>query len=72
MKNPVEVSQAQIDAFKAIFAEDARPVQPLNGRAFLLVSTLPNTGGTFEANLILVVAGVLFLASGIWVYRRSA
>lgn len=71
MQNTVEVSQAQIDAFKAIFENDARPVQPLNGRAFLLVSTLPNTGGTFEANLVLVSAGLVLVLSGFVVYRRS-
>ncbi|MGR1225487.1 carbonic anhydrase [Aeromonas veronii] len=36
MKQPVEVSQAQIDAFKAVIHHpNNRPVQPLNGRVVL-------------------------------------
>ena len=36
MKQPVEVSQAQIDAFKAVMHHpNNRPVQPLNGRVVL-------------------------------------
>ncbi|MGL5197991.1 MAG: carbonic anhydrase family protein, partial [Aeromonas veronii] len=36
MKLPVEVSQAQIDAFKAVMHHpNNRPVQPLNGRVVL-------------------------------------
>ncbi|WP_033136147.1 carbonic anhydrase [Aeromonas finlandensis] len=36
MKQPVEVSQAQIDAFKAVMHHpNNRPVQPLNGRLVL-------------------------------------
>ena len=34
--NPVEVSQEQIDVFAGHYANNARPVQPLN-RRFLLV-----------------------------------
>jgi carbonic anhydrase len=32
LKTPVEVSQAQIQAFARLFPDDARPPQPLNGR----------------------------------------
>ncbi len=32
METPIEMSKAQIDAFKAIFPQDARPVQSANGR----------------------------------------
>ena len=36
MKEPVQVSQAQIDAFKAVMHHpNNRPVQPLNGRLVL-------------------------------------
>ena len=36
MKEPVHVSQAQIDAFKAVMHHpNNRPVQPLNGRLVL-------------------------------------
>jgi carbonic anhydrase len=33
LKNPSSVSAAQIDRFAALYPMDARPVQPLNGRA---------------------------------------
>lgn len=32
LKQPVQLSQAQIDAFAALYPHDVRPVQPLNGR----------------------------------------
>ena len=32
LKTPVEVSEAQIQAFAKLFPDDARPPQPLNGR----------------------------------------
>jgi carbonic anhydrase len=32
LKSPIELSQAQIDAFRKIFPMNARPVQALNGR----------------------------------------
>jgi len=32
LKTPVELSKNQIASFKKIFAMNARPVQPLNGR----------------------------------------
>ena len=32
MKQPVELSKAQIDAFRKLYKMNARPVQPLNGR----------------------------------------
>ena len=32
MTTPIEMSEAQIAAFKAIFDGNNRPVQPLNGR----------------------------------------
>jgi carbonic anhydrase len=33
LKTPVEISKAQIDAFHKLYKMNARPVQPLNGRA---------------------------------------
>lgn len=33
LKQPVELSQQQIDAFRSLYKMNARPVQPLNGRA---------------------------------------
>jgi len=32
LKTPVEISQAQIDAFATLYPHNVRPVQPLNGR----------------------------------------
>ena len=32
LKTPVEISQAQIDAFARLYPHDVRPIQPLNGR----------------------------------------
>lgn len=32
LKNPVEMSADQIDAFAKLYPHDARPLQPLNGR----------------------------------------
>lgn len=39
MTTPIEMSQSQIAAFKAIFNGNNRPVQPLNGRELLVNST---------------------------------
>jgi carbonic anhydrase len=32
MKKPVEISPAQIAAFAKLYPDNARPLQPLNGR----------------------------------------
>lgn len=32
LKRPIEVSESQIEAFRKLYPENARPVQPLNGR----------------------------------------
>jgi carbonic anhydrase len=37
LKTPVELSAAQLSAFKTLYAMNARPVQPLNGRTVRLV-----------------------------------
>ena len=39
LTTPIEMSEAQIAAFKAIIHNNNRPVQPLNGRELLLIST---------------------------------
>lgn len=36
LRTPVELSAAQIDAFKALYTGNARPVQPMNERDFLV------------------------------------
>jgi carbonic anhydrase len=33
LKSPAQASQGQFDAFGRLYAMNARPVQPLNGRA---------------------------------------
>lgn len=38
LSEPIELSQAQIDAFTAIFNDNYRPVQPFNDRTFLTTS----------------------------------
>ena len=35
MKEPMEVSQAQLDAFKKLYAHNNRKIQPLNDRKIL-------------------------------------
>ena len=39
LTTPIEMSEAQIAAFKAIIHDNNRPVQPLNGRKLLVNST---------------------------------
>lgn len=71
LSTPVELSQAQIDAFKAIFPENARPIQELDGRTFVS-ATLPNTGGDiFSFYVILVSAGVVLVAGGVGIQMVS-
>jgi carbonic anhydrase len=76
MNTPVELSDAQIAAFTAIFKNDERPVQPFNARTFLLPLTLPKTGdGVVTLDGALVGAGVLAMAGGLalaYVSRRKA
>lgn len=42
MATPIEMSQSQIAAFRAIFEGNNRPVQPLNGRELLVDITEPS------------------------------
>jgi carbonic anhydrase len=71
MATPVELSAEQIAAFRALYDHNYRPVQPLNGRAFLLTSALPAsvldaTGGTGAAGPLLVAAiGAGLLLAGL-------
>lgn len=41
MKEPVKLSQAQIDALTAVYADNYRPVQPLNGREVVVTPVIP-------------------------------
>jgi carbonic anhydrase len=76
MNTPVELSDAQIAAFTAIFKNDERPVQPLNARTFLVSLTLPKTGdGVVTLDGALVGAGGLLIMGGLalaHVSRRKA
>lgn len=83
LSNPVELSDAQLAAFEAIYDFNYRPVQPMNARTFLTAdeamvaaavpATLPATGGTpFPLAGTLIIAGLLSAAAGAVLYRRNA
>jgi carbonic anhydrase len=69
MQTPVEVSAAQLAAYEAIFHGNARPVQPLNAREFILSQapiTLPVTGAPLGGKplfAVVVVVGMLAAAN---------
>jgi carbonic anhydrase len=66
MTQPVEVSTAQINAFAAVYPDNFRPLQPLNGRTFLGVPVaLPATGGAELAPGVLTAVGCLMLVAGL-------
>jgi carbonic anhydrase len=76
MNTPVEVSDAQIATFTAIFQHNQRPVQPFHARTFIVPVTLPQTGGVAVAlDGALVGAGVQVIAAGLalaYISRRQA
>jgi carbonic anhydrase len=84
LRAPVELSAAQIAAFTALYPNDARPVQPLNSRSFLLSALLPGgtnlppgmprTGGDILVfpPAALVALALLFLGTGLALARRKA
>lgn len=81
---PVQVSDAQIAAFTAIFDNNFRPVQPFNDRQFLVSAqmemepamepaTLPVSGGEPWpiADLLAGLGGVFLVSgAGLFLYRR--
>lgn len=72
MNTPVELSAAQIGAYTAIYNANARPLQPLNARTFVLSLTLPVTGGvllTFD--VVLLLAGGMLLLLGMLLLRSQ-
>lgn len=72
MNTPVELSAAQIGAYTAIYNANARPLQPLNARTFVLSLTLPVTGGvllTFD--VVLLCAGGALLLLGMLLLRSQ-
>lgn len=87
MNTSVELSDAQIGVFQAIFQDDARPVQPFNDRAFLQTSdlaaapaeapaeapaSLPTSGGVpFPLDTVLMGLGSLTSLTGLYLFRRN-
>jgi carbonic anhydrase len=73
MSNPVELSDAQMGAFEAIYNGNYRPVQPFNARTFLETGpqALPVSGGlAFPVVGILLGLGGLTTAVGLYLRRR--
>ena len=77
LTTPVEVSPAQIAAYKSLFTDDHRPVQPLNARSFLLASqvaaapqAMPTTGAAQPASArdMLILLGLVCLSLGLGGY----
>jgi carbonic anhydrase len=77
MNTPVELAEAQVSAFQQIFSQNARPIQPLNSRAFwqtsaLAPATLPATGGVaFPIGEILFGLGMLTTLAGLYLRQRK-
>ena len=80
MTTPVEVSARQIDTYKALYTGNARPVQPMNERDFIIGQALyapPTTGAVRGVSRSLLVAalGMLFVlgvAAGYTLSRHRA
>jgi len=76
MSTPVELSEAQVAAFEAIYDHNYRPVQPFNQRVFYAggaPQALPVTGGVaFPLEGLLVSFGALITAAGLYLRRRKA
>jgi carbonic anhydrase len=76
MNSPVELSARQIAAFTAIYSDNARPVQPLNGRTFSAMARMPRTGeGSLSIDEALVGVGLLALMGAVVLHaltRRRA
>jgi carbonic anhydrase len=77
MNNSVELSDAQVDAFRAIYDHNYRPVQPFYDRAFnpsVAVPTLflPESGGAaLPLESLLASLGALTMAAGLYLRRRK-
>ena len=67
---PVELSTAQVAAFQHLYDHNYRPVQPLNGRTFLLISAQP-TSGTSRALVAALIGLCLLAVALLWaLFRR--
>jgi carbonic anhydrase len=79
LNNSVDLSEAQISAYTAIFNDNFRSVQPLGARTFLVSSqvppdTLPTTGGAAfpVAGALAGLGGLGILAgTGLYLLRRK-
>ncbi len=79
LNTPIKVSQAQIDAYTSIYANTARPTQPMNARTFFLNGEpvpvkLPDTGAPaqeHDLSGLLVIVGGLSLGAGVYLRRRK-
>ncbi len=70
MNNPVQLSAAQIGAYTAIYNRNARPVQAMNDREFIVgqaPDTLPETGAnlTQPDPVAPLIAGLVLFAFGV-------
>jgi len=78
LSNPVELSDAQVSAFEAIYSGNNRPVLPMNARSFLSADsaapeTIPETGGAaFPVEALLLGIGALSTGAGLYLNRRKA
>lgn len=71
MNTPVELSDAQIAKYTAIYSANARPLQPFNSRTFVLTLTLPVTGAaSLSFDAVLLLAGALLMLAGLTLLRR--
>ena len=61
MNTPVQVSDAQLAAFTKAYHNNFRPVQPLNGRTFLITGAAPQALPTTGADLSLIVLALIVL-----------
>ncbi len=77
LATPVELSDAQVNAFEQIYMGNYRPVLPLNDRSFLqgataAPETLPVSGGiAFPVAWVLIGSGMLIVGVGLFLRRRS-
>ncbi len=70
LAEPVELSAAQIAAFRMVYDGNNRPVQPLNGRTFLISSSLPPAalpiaGAPVMLALVIGAAGCLLAGASL-------
>jgi carbonic anhydrase len=78
LNNAVELSDAQIGVFEAIYDHNYRPTLSMNARTFLIAAdeepeTIPETGGAgLPLEGLLLGVGSLTAAAGVYLQRRKA